>query len=175
MQSVYLPCWVLLNLKSSITAIFVWRGGQSSSVWYHWSGQHDIVLANSKLLSQYKCHGEDQVLQHHLETLHHWLAVIFGWIFMMIRIILRCHNTRTHGSPGLHNTSFTNFQGINHQDQINDLQKVLRVFVHTCRDYEIQYLNKPFPPNSHSGQCFSAQWKTSKNQYTVFYILEFRC
>ena len=47
-------------------------------------GQHDIVLANSKLLSQYKCHGEAQeVLQHHLETLHEqsstgWLAVIFG-------------------------------------------------------------------------------------------------
>ena len=42
-------------------------------------GQHDIVLANSKLLSQYKCHGEAQVLQHHLETLHQdWLALVFG-------------------------------------------------------------------------------------------------
>ena len=38
-------------------------------------GQHDIVLANSKLLSQYKCHGEAQVLQHHLETLSH-----SGWL-----------------------------------------------------------------------------------------------
>ena len=42
-------------------------------------GQHDIVLANSKLLSQYKCHGEASgITTSSGDTLPLWLAVIFG-------------------------------------------------------------------------------------------------
>ena len=69
----YLLCWLLTSKMLNYGNICVlWSvSGRVISLY----GQHDIVLANSKLLSQYKCHGEAQALQHHLETLHHhWLA-----------------------------------------------------------------------------------------------------
>ena len=61
----YLLCWLPTSKMLNYGNIcVVWSvTGRVISLY----GQHDIVLANSKLLSQYKCHGEAQALQHHLD------------------------------------------------------------------------------------------------------------